>query len=108
MLFQRIQQTPALKTTQDVEISVLINSIFFFFSCVFILKTDGKHRLIVLRNNILLYEGVYKSITGAKIAFSRLYQDKAWKKLKAQWTHFYPPEGSWLDEKLQIVEPTKG
>jgi hypothetical protein len=108
MLSLRIHQTSALKTTQDVEISVLINSIFFFLSYVFIMRIDGQYRLLVLLNNKLLYQGVYNTGKGAKIAFSRLYQDKAWKKVKAQWTHFYPPEGSWLDEKLQIVEPTKG
>ena len=108
MLPQRINQTPTLKTkSDDVEICVLINSIFFFLSYVFITRIDGHYRLLAILNNRLVHERLYNSLRGAKIAFSRLYQDKTktWKEgVKAEWTPCYTPDGNWLKEKIKIVE----
>ncbi len=90
---------------KPVEISVLINSIFYFFSYVFIMRIDGQYRLSVLLNNRLLYQGVYNTGKGAKIAFTNMFRGKAWKEdIKAEWTHFYPPDKSWLDKQFKIVD----
>jgi hypothetical protein len=94
-------------TTQDkpVEICVLINSILYFLSCVFIMHMGEKYRLVVLLNNRLLYEGFYNTVRGAKIAFSKLYREKSWvEKVKSKWTPLYQPEKPWLAEKVKIVD----
>lgn len=112
MLSQRpiIQQTPDLtaRDKEPVKICVLINSIFYFFSCVFILRKNGKYKLVVMLNNRIVHERLYNSLRGAKIAFVKLFQYKAWyENVKAEWTHFYNPDQMWLDEKLQIAESAK-
>ncbi len=100
-----ITQKPAAnRQDKPVEICVLINSIFYFLSCVFIMRMEGKYRLVVLLNNRLQYEGFYNTGKGAKIAFTKLYQEKAWdENVKATWTIFYEPNQPWLDKKVKIV-----
>jgi len=101
---QTITQQTATRQDKPVEISVLINSIYYFLSHVFILHIDGKYRLVVLLNNRLLCDRVYNTGKGAKIAFTKLYQEKAWdENVKATWTIFYPPNKPWLDKKVKIV-----
>jgi hypothetical protein len=68
-----------------------------------------KYRLVVLHhNNKLLYEAVYNTVRGARIAFSKLYHGKAWdEKVKATWTIFYRPDKPWLSKKLSHVDKEK-
>jgi hypothetical protein len=89
MLSQNIIQ-PILTLRRDkVEISRLINSIFYFIDVVYILKKDDKYRLITLHGGRVLIDKIYSTITGAKIAFTKFYQDKAWKEdVKAEWSHW--------------------
>jgi hypothetical protein len=108
MLSQKIiQPIPALRRDK-VEISRLINSIFYFIDVVYILKKDDTFRLIALQGGQggrVLIDKIYRTITGAKIAFTKFYQDKAWKEgVKAEWSHFYPPARPWLDEYMKTAE----
>jgi hypothetical protein len=87
---------------ETVEIILLANSIYFFLQCVFIIVAEGCFRLVVLHNKAVLTDLRYKKERGAKIAFSKLYNEKAWEKgVKAQWTHPYPPDAAWLEDKLK-------
>jgi hypothetical protein len=106
MLSQRtFKQTPDLTTRDEVQISRLINSIFYFIAIVYILKKDDHFRLIAIHNRRLLTDRTYPTERGAKIAFSKLFRGKAWKEdVKAEWTDFYPPDRFWLDKNMKIVE----
>ena len=101
------QKIPTLTLTrrEKVQISRLINSIFYFIDVVYILEKNGKFRLIALNNRRVLTDRSYPTFTGAKIAFSKLYRDKAWQKdVKAEWSHFYTPDHPWFDDKMKIAE----
>ena len=88
-------------TAGEGEISILNNSGYYFLSHVFVMKNAGKYRLIVLRNNRVLKDCTYKTVRGAKIAFSKSYSKAGWEKgVKAEWGPFYNPDYQWLNEKL--------
>ncbi|UCH94994.1 MAG: hypothetical protein JSV88_32725 [Candidatus Aminicenantes bacterium] len=85
-------------------ISILINSIYFFIECVFILDFPDHYRLVVLQHGRVLKDARYKTLRGAKIAFSNAYRKKAWKEgMKPQWSHFYDPDKPWLDKKIKDI-----
>ena len=82
-------------------ISLLVNSIYFFLQCVFIIKAEDGYRLVALHNGKVLTDITYDSLRGARIAFSKLYGNKAWEEdVKAQWSHFYDPDSRWLAKKI--------
>jgi hypothetical protein len=86
--------------------SRLINSIYYFIECVFILSLPGCYRLVVLHNGRVLTDSCYDTLRGAKIAFSKLYRHKAWAEgVKAQWSHLYQPDADWLEEKAGETLP---
>jgi hypothetical protein len=92
-----------MKAQQDLKkrITVLENSIYYFLECVFIIIEEDRFRLVVAHQNQLLLNCVYNTLRGAKIAFSRMFLEKAWREdIKAEWTHPYPPELKWLKKKL--------
>jgi hypothetical protein len=52
---------------------------------------------VVNHNGKILYDKVYKTLRGAKIAFSKLFNHRGWKEhLKAEWSIFYKPDPWWL------------
>jgi hypothetical protein len=105
MLSQRIHQTPALTTRDKAQISRLINSIYYFINIVYILEKDNQFRLIAIQAGKVLIDKTYSTFTGAKIAFSKFFQEKAWNEdVKAEWTDFYNPDRQWLDENMKLVE----
>ena len=80
-------------------ISMLINSVYYFIQCVFIMKTKNKYRLVVLHNGKVLYDSYYTTERGGKIAFGKLFKYKAWSEgINAEWSHFYDPDKDWLKE----------
>lgn len=84
----------------EKKISILINSIFYFVECGFILSSasSSDFRLIVLHRGRVLTDACYETVRGAKIAFSRVYGSNVWKEgIKPQWSHFYCPDTRWLD-----------
>jgi hypothetical protein len=94
-----IQPTTAIMQ-EKVQITRLINSIFYFIDLAFILKKEDKFRLIALHGGRVLIDKTYQTIRGAKIAFTKFYKDKLIEDVDAKWSHFYPPDRPWLDQKL--------
>ena len=90
---------------------VLINSVYYFLECVYILEKKDYYQLVVIHNGRVLTNQDYKTRKGAKIAFQKLYRDKAWKQgVKAEWTHPYQVDHLWLKEKddlLRHIKPLK-
>ena len=85
---------------RPTKISILTNSIFFFINSVFIISQKETYYLVANHKGKLLIDKPYKTLRGAKIAFSRLFGHRGWKEdLKANWSIFYKPETRWLREK---------
>jgi hypothetical protein len=86
-------------------ISLLINSIYYFLECVFILDLRDHYRLVVLHRGHVLTDSDYESIRGAKIAFAKLYRKKAWREgVKPELSILYDPEDGWLDDKTKDID----
>ena len=112
ILIQEVQmgsknQTPqtsldqCLETVKITNISNLVNSVFYFLQHVFITIADGDYHLLVIRDNQVLWYKNYKSIKGAKIAFSKRFGHMAYKpSIRKVWSPPYPPDGDWLIKKL--------
>ena len=99
---QRNPLGPWNKREADVEISLLTNSIYYFLQCVFIIKEGEEFRLVVIHNNRVRTDKQFDSLRGARIAFTKLYDELAWEEnVKAQWSHFYPPDAKWLEDKVK-------
>jgi hypothetical protein len=95
----RIELNQELQRT--IEISMLLNSINYFLDCVYILYRENIFYLVVIHNNRLLKEGIYKTFKGARIAFSNSFRNRHIKgSARAVWTHFYEPDSDWLHKKL--------
>jgi hypothetical protein len=79
---------------------LLINPAYYFLECVYILYQKGYYRLVVLHNNRVLTYRNYRTLRGAKIAFQKIYKDKAWKEgVKASWTPPYVDNYGLVKEK---------
>jgi hypothetical protein len=97
-----------LEATQSVagetKISILISSIYYFLDFVFIITEGGCFRLVVIHNKKLLTNRAYKSVKAARAAFTRLYDEKAWKEdIKPNWSVFYRPDAKWLNERREVM-----
>ena len=80
----------------------LVNNGYFFLRYFFIVENDGDYRLVVIHDNHLLTDRLYKSLSNAKSAFARMYKRKAWKKgVKAEWSIFFPPGAGWIRNKIE-------
>ena len=93
------------KPFSETMISRLINDIYFFLHRVLIINIDDDYRLLVIKNNRVLWDKKYKSVRGARVAFAKLFLEMGWKKgVKPQWSHMYPPDEDWLDNILKEAE----
>ncbi len=109
------QQVKNFKKYQEkqyhMEITHLINSRSYILHHAFIIINKGNYRLVAVRNESRIVDMEYKTLTGAKIAFGSMFKKKsAIKKTKPKWSHFYPPEKKWIEEKLNyplIPSPQK-
>jgi len=104
---QKQQQTirQETNTEENIMISMLINSIHYFIDCVFILQLKNKYRLLVLQQSRVLFDKEYPTEIGCRIAFGKLFKDKAWsEETNAEWSHFYDPDEDWLEEKQSRLE----
>ncbi|HLP45037.1 MAG TPA: hypothetical protein VK469_03785 [Candidatus Kapabacteria bacterium] len=89
----------------NIQISVLTNSIYYFIESVYIMTGKNGYRLIVIQQRRLLTDEIYKTPRGARIAFLKFYGHKAWKEgVKANWSKFYSPLPGWCDEKMQRIK----
>jgi hypothetical protein len=81
------------------DICILVNSIFYFVGCVFIISKGGQYQLVVIHNGKILMDKPYNTLRGAKIAFSRFFNHRSWRQgIKAEWSLFYKPDTGWLNE----------
>lgn len=95
---------PQHQGKKTTKISLLINSAYYFIECVFILHRYDHYRLVALHNGIVLTDACYKTIKGARIAFSKRYKKKAWSdEVKAEWSCFYDPDTRWLEERVEEI-----
>jgi hypothetical protein len=100
---QTSQQAPYPGT--ETTISMLINSVHYFIQCVFILQSKDKYRLVALHQRKVLIDKYYTTEKGCKIAFGKLFKNKAWsEETKARWSHFYDPDKRWLEKKCRRLE----
>ena len=84
--------------------TMLINSVYYFIQCVFILKIKGRYRLVALHDNKVLYDQYYTTLRGGRIAFQKLFKDNALSgEIKAEWSHLYYPDRQWLRKKCQYL-----
>jgi hypothetical protein len=102
------QQQPFRQETkagEDFMISMLVNAVYYFIDCVYILRSKGKHRLVVLHQNTVLHDKYYPSDGECKIAFQKLFKDKAFnEEIQPDWSHFYDPDKRWLAKKQSRLE----
>jgi len=78
-------------------IAVLMNSVYYFLQYVFIIASEVDYQLVVLHNNRILTDSHYETMRGAKIAFYKMYNRKAWEVgVRANWSHIYNPDRDWL------------
>lgn len=88
----------------EVQISILTTSIYYFLDFAFIISDGNCYRLVVIHNSQLLTDNTYKTLKGAKIAFSRIYGYKVWhERIKPNWSDFYNPTNEWLDERWKVI-----
>ena len=89
---------------------LLINPAYYFLECVYILHKKDYYRLVVLHNSRVLTYRNYRTLRGAKIAFQKIYKNKAWKEgVKASWIPPYVGNYDLVKEKDAIAanEPLK-
>ena len=87
-----------------VNLCILINSIYYFIEYVFIIANENSYQLIVMHRGRILVNKSYRTAKAAKIAFAKMYSQKAWQKgVKADWSHFYNPDSKWFHEKTKQV-----
>jgi hypothetical protein len=94
----------------DNGLLILINPAYYFLECAYILFKKGYYRLVVLHNGRVLTYRNYRTLRGAKIAFQKIYKNKAWKEgVKASWNSPYPGNYDLEKEKDAIAanEPLK-
>jgi hypothetical protein len=104
---QKLQQTIRQEhnTEEKPMISSLINSAYYFIEYVFILQAQDKYRLVALHQRKVLCDKYYSTLRGCRIAFDKMFKDKAWKEeIKAEWSHFYDPDKHWLQKKYSHLE----
>jgi hypothetical protein len=90
-----------LSSVRQTLVSTLVNSVLYFLDSAVIILEAKHYRLVVCHNKQVLTDQGYETLRGAKIAFSKLFQYKAFLNSKAEWSHLYPPEQEWLDNKLE-------
>jgi hypothetical protein len=87
-----------VKEEKRLKVSILMNSVHYLLSRVFIFKEKGQYRLIVFNQGKLLTDAKYKTAKGARIAFLKLWwYRKERENVMPKWTHFYTPEKNWFE-----------
>jgi hypothetical protein len=95
----------AVSPVLETNIAVLLNSVYYFLQHVFIIVREDDYRLVVLHNNRILTDSHYETLRGAKIAFYKMYSQKAWKMdVRANWSPIYNPDSDWLNAKHKLLK----
>jgi hypothetical protein len=102
---ESMQQPQKAKPETPTKISRLLNSIYYFLDCVFILLTEKDYRLVILHHDKVVMDSQYKTLRGAKIAYAKFFNENAWAEgVQPQWSQVYQPDDDWLSEKLEILK----
>jgi hypothetical protein len=94
---------------QKVFISRLVNSVYYSISTCFIMEltmtNQVEYRLLAIHKKKVLTDRNYRTLRGARIAFEKQFKKMAWRDdVAAEWSHFYPPNRDWIEEKLAAAE----
>lgn len=87
-------------------ISSLINSVYFTIGTCFIMfiSASKEFRLLAVFGDTVLFDCVYHTLRGARIAFMRKFKSRAWyDDVAAEWSHFYTPDQDWIEEHLSLA-----
>jgi hypothetical protein len=100
--------TAPFRANQKVFISRLINSVYYSISTCFIMESTVTHqveyRLLAVHGKKVLADRNYPTLRGARIAFQNQFRKMAWRDdVAAEWSHLYPVDRSWIDEKLSTA-----
>jgi hypothetical protein len=101
-----LQVKPVQEPVQKM--SRLINSIYYFIEFVFIIVENEGYRLVSMHQGKLLTNQIYKTAKGARIAFLKFWNYRAWKEgVKPKWSVFYPPDAKWLKKIMEQIAKTQ-
>lgn len=101
MNFAFTQTARGDRFTGSLKICSLLNSIFYFVNKVYIIENERTFHLIITHKGRIVSSTPYGTLRGAKIAFSKLFKHRGWKKnIKAEWSGFYEPDYNWVKKKL--------
>ena len=95
-----------LKLSSDTEtqVTVLLNAVYYYLDSVFVVIAEDHCRLLAVHNQKLVVDDCYETLRGAKIAFYRMYKEKACVNgLKPEWSVGYSPEKEWLNKRLEAM-----
>ncbi len=99
------KEIKANSPVNSIKISSLVNSVYYFLNWVYIVENQSEYRLIVAHKKEILYNNSYKTLKGARIAFSRLFKNRRWKgEFKTEWSFFYEPESKWLIRHSSLID----
>jgi hypothetical protein len=98
---------------EDISISLLANSIYYFIDTCFIMDLSGtekgknRYRILAFHESErkIFIDQYYQTLRGAKIAFGKFFKNLAWSDNVAPiWTNFYVPDRDRIDDMLGVVE----
>jgi hypothetical protein len=100
---QLLQQE--LNPGEKKKISSLLNAVHYYVDCAFIIRLKNKYRLVAFFHSQVLFDKYYPTERGSRIAFQKMFKDQACKEgVKAIWSHYYPPDQDWMEEKQSYLE----
>ena len=106
MLKTALNVTP--KPGNEIKIHRLLNSIYYFIDLIFIFPEGDRYRLAAIHHGRVYYDTIYESLRGAKIAFTKLFAERAWdEKVQAAWSHGYHPDQDWYEEQMKVLSNHK-
>lgn len=92
-----------------LKISMLTNAYKYFLEHVFIIAYEKSYRLLIIHKWQLVEDRDYKTLRGAKIAFTRLFGDQRWKEYdEPEWSRFYNPGEQYFNPITNFIESMYG
>lgn len=94
-----VNQTTGSGRTDEVEVSILINAVFYLLQTAVILTEDETYRLIVIQKGHIVLDKNFLTARGARIGFARKFKpDIQPGETKAEWGIFLKPETDWFEQ----------
>jgi hypothetical protein len=90
---------------QKLVISCLINSMFYSIRTCFIISLNSSEfRLQAVHGKKVLADRKYPTLRGTRIAFKKQFKNMSWRDdVAAEWSHLYPVDREWIEEKLSTA-----